>query len=88
VPVEKWASAAIGRYPSRIFAELRLLKAKSLLEEGKLKVQEVTQEVGYLSPDSFSNAIAERFGFRPNAFNKWQHCNQTNLLIATKPAQL
>jgi AraC-like DNA-binding protein len=60
-----------GDTPSRILTELRLSKAKSLLEEGELNVQQVAQEIGYLSLGSFSNAFAERYGFRPSAIKRW-----------------
>jgi AraC-like DNA-binding protein len=59
-----------GNTPVRLLTELRMLKAKELLEKGAHNVSEVAVEVGYASLGSFSNAFFERFGFRPSAYRK------------------
>lgn len=59
-----------GDTPFRLLTELRMLRAKELLEEGELNVSEVALEVGYTSLGTFSNTFCERFGLRPSAYKK------------------
>lgn len=54
-----------GDTPFKVLTELRMLKAKQLLEKGELNVSEVAIEVGYNSLGTFSNTFQERFGIRP-----------------------
>ena len=59
-----------GDTPFRLLTELRMLRAKELLEGGELNVSEVALEVGYTSLGTFSNTFYERFKRRPSAFKK------------------
>lgn len=59
-----------GETPFRLLTEMRMLKAKELLEIGKQNVSEVVFEVGYTSVGTFSNAFFDRFGLRPSAYKK------------------
>ena len=55
--------------PNQYIQELRLDKAKSILEEGSLKtVKEVSYSVGMNHPNYFSKLFKERFGISPSAY--------------------
>jgi transcriptional regulator GlxA family with amidase domain len=57
-----------GDSPFRLITELRMLRAKELLEQGELNVSEVAMEVGYTSLGTFSNTFHARFGLRPSSY--------------------
>jgi AraC-like DNA-binding protein len=59
-----------GDTPFRLLTEIRMIKAKELLEKGNQNVSEVAMEVGYSSLGTFSNAFFERFGLRPSSYKK------------------
>jgi AraC-like DNA-binding protein len=59
-----------GHSVSGLLTELRMLKARELLEKGKHNVSEVATEVGYSSLGTFSNAFSEKFGRRPSTYIK------------------
>lgn len=59
-----------GDTPYRLLTEMRMLRAKELLENQAFNVSEVAMEVGYTSLGSFSNAFFEKFGLRPSAYKK------------------
>lgn len=59
-----------GDTPFRLLTELRMLRAKEMLEAGVWNVSEVALEVGYISLGTFSNTFHERFGLRPSAIKK------------------
>jgi AraC-like DNA-binding protein len=50
--------------------QIRLEKAKQLLESGRLNVTLAAYEVGYNSIPSFSKAFSSHFGMNPAAFIK------------------
>lgn len=50
---------------SKYIEELRIEKAKSLIEEGKYKVAEIAEQVGYNSPQSFRRAYKRVCGCTP-----------------------
>jgi AraC-like DNA-binding protein len=50
--------------------EVRLNKARSLLESGRMNVTEAAFEVGYSSLSHFSKAFREHFGVSPCKFNR------------------
>ena len=55
--------------PNQYIQELRLEKAKSILEEGSVKtVKEVSYSVGMNHPNYFSKLFKERFGISPSAY--------------------
>jgi AraC family transcriptional regulator, transcriptional activator of the genes for pyochelin and ferripyochelin receptors len=47
--------------------ELRMERARHLLEAGEMNVGEVALEVGYTSPSRFAAAFKKRFGIRPSS---------------------
>ena len=55
--------------PNQYIQELRLVKAKTILEEGNVKtVKEVTYSVGMNHPNYFSKLFKERFGISPSTY--------------------
>ncbi len=56
-----------GDTPYKLLLEMRMQRARLLLERGELSVQQVAAEVGYMSLGSFSNSFTEHFGLRPSA---------------------
>ncbi len=48
----------------------RLNTAHELIRNGELSIQEAAWKVGYDSLSSFSNAFADKFGFRPSAIKQ------------------
>lgn len=50
--------------------EIRLQKAKELLQSGQLSIAEVAYEVGYASPEYFSTVFKNRHGITPSKFSK------------------
>ena len=61
--------AITGESPAVVIREERLLKAAQLFKRSRLSVQEVSNEVGYMSTPSFSRAFRRKFGVSPAAFN-------------------
>ena len=56
--------------PYSISVENRLNKAKELLEDSELNINEIALEVGYKYPQSFSNAFYKKFSIRPKELMK------------------
>ncbi|WP_244256133.1 AraC family transcriptional regulator [Rathayibacter sp. VKM Ac-2760] len=57
--------AAFGRSPAGFVAEVRMRRAKELLEAGR-SVSEVSRELGYSSDDGFSRAFRRQVGVVPS----------------------
>jgi len=60
-----------GRSPSELIREVRLLRARLLLEQGAGSVSEVGYAVGFKSVAHFSNSFQTRFGMRPSRIDTW-----------------
>lgn len=61
--VKQWT----GKSPNIYIREIRLKKAKLLLESGDAKkVKEVAYQVGFLKVEYFSKLYFERYGIRPS----------------------
>lgn len=54
-----------GTSPERFLAQVRLEKAKTLLENSFLSVKEVTTEVGMSDPGYFSRSFKAAYGMTP-----------------------
>ncbi len=55
--------------PNQYIQELRLVKAKDILDEGSVKtVKEVAQAIGMRRPAYFSKLFKDRFGILPSAY--------------------
>lgn len=64
---------------SEFIREIRLQKAKELLEQGSDNVSEVAYNVGFSSPSYFSKCFHDYFGFAPAEVKKNQNYgNETN----------
>jgi AraC-like DNA-binding protein len=57
-----------GTSPHAYLASLRAARARSLLAETDLSVNEISSRVGYASPSHFSKAFSQATGLTPRAF--------------------
>jgi DNA-binding response OmpR family regulator len=62
--------ALTGQTPSLFIRAIRLKKAKELLETTDMNVSEVAYQVGFSTPNYFSDAFAETYGIRPSQVGK------------------
>lgn len=62
--------ALIGQGPNEMILEMRLLRAKELLEKGAGNASEVAYMVGFSSLAYFSKRFSERFGVSPGVAKK------------------
>lgn len=58
--------ALSGKSPNQIIRDMRLQRAKELLEKGAGNASEVTYMVGFSSPAYFSKCFKDRFGISPS----------------------
>jgi AraC-like DNA-binding protein len=61
---------AFGKTPHQYRNELRLLRARRLLETSQRTVTEICGDVGFESPASFSSLFRRFFGFPPSALRR------------------
>ncbi len=62
--------AVSGHSASIYIRNYRLEKARSLLADQKMKVGEVSLQVGFSSPNYFSRKFSEKYGVAPSKFRK------------------
>ncbi|HYF51221.1 MAG TPA: AraC family transcriptional regulator [Planctomycetota bacterium] len=62
--------AASGVAPKAVLVSKRMLRAKDLIQKGKLNLSEVARATGYHSLQQFSAAFKRHFGRSPTAFSK------------------
>jgi transcriptional regulator GlxA family with amidase domain len=55
----------LGRSPVRYFRELRLDRARRLVEESNLPIREIMAAVGFNDPSHFARGFARRHGASP-----------------------
>jgi AraC-like DNA-binding protein len=67
----------VGKPPLHYLTEYRIRKACQLLRETRLGVKEISSQVGYDSPSSFSNAFKRCTGKAPAEFRKNGHTLQS-----------
>lgn len=60
--------ALLNTSPGNLITSLRLLKAKQLLQEGELNVNEVAYKVGFTDPKYFSKCFKKYFGQIPSKY--------------------
>jgi len=80
---------------SQFIREVRLKKAKDLLEQEKLTVSEIAYEVGFGSPSYFTKCFHDYFGFAPGEYVKYapvtpesKSIDKTRNLFFRKPLSL
>ncbi len=66
--LERKFRALLNRSPYEEIQLIRLRKAKELLLDSKLSVAEVSERVGYSSPEYLSAIFKKKFGLSPRAF--------------------
>lgn len=55
---------------SAYLTQIRISKAKDLLEKGDLTISEIAYEVGYSEPKYFSNVFRKSEGMSPSEYRK------------------
>jgi len=60
----------VGCGPLSYLAEWRLQRAKALLGDPRVSIQEVAGRIGYQSPAAFTRAFANMFGQSPSEFRR------------------
>lgn len=63
-------SAIFGKTPHQHITELRLSKAKQLLKTPDFSITDITFEIGYQNPVSFSKIFKQRVGISPLQYRK------------------
>lgn len=56
--------------PARLFVELRLEQARTLLNDGDLSIKAIALSCGYASSAAFSKAFRQRYGIAPADYRK------------------
>ena len=62
----------VGCGPLTYLAEWRLQKARELLQDRRISIQQVAGRIGYQSPAAFTRAFANMFGESPSSFRMRQ----------------
>lgn len=60
----------MGRTPAQVYHDLRLARARQLLQGGALAVTDVAQAVGFASHSAFSRSYRQHFGCQPRQFRR------------------
>ena len=68
--VYKKVKALTGKSPSQYIRSIRLAHAQKMLQESDLNISEIGYEVGFSSPNYFSQVFFDEFGCRPNEIRK------------------
>jgi len=61
-----------GKTFGEVLRNKRLIKAKSLLEEGEMSIKEISTQTGYNSASMFTKRFKEKFGILPGSYIKKQ----------------
>ncbi|MEI6949870.1 helix-turn-helix transcriptional regulator [Paraflavisolibacter sp. H34] len=64
--------AACRATPKKLINDLRLRQAAGLLQEGRYKIYEVADRVGYRSQTVFGRNFAKQFGMNPSVYQGLQ----------------
>ncbi len=64
---------ALGMTPAQLLSELRLERARSLLQQLDTGVKTIALECGFTSPAAFSKAFSSRFGVAPGRYRQRFH---------------
>lgn len=83
-------SAQVGRTPMEIITEARMKCAAELLQQGDLKIVEISERVGYRSEAAFSRRFTRHFGVSPGSMRRHpptptQDETQPNVALAPAP---
>lgn len=68
--LERLFSKYLNSQPSRYYMELRLKRAREMLQQTNKSILEISIACGFSSPSHFSRSIKERFGCPPKALCK------------------
>ncbi len=60
----------VNQSPAHYIRDVRLIKAKEMIENEDLSIGEICFQVGFLSQSHFTRAFIEKYGVRPTAYRK------------------
>lgn len=70
VYISKIFKELMGDSPINYLIQIRLIKAKNLLEDSKLSIKTIAKMVGYNDPYYFSKLYKKYYGISPNKARK------------------
>ncbi len=70
--VTKIFKEIINDTPINYLIQIRLEKAKELLREGKISIQDISKQIGYDDPYYFSKLFKKKYGMAPSEYRKQQ----------------
>ncbi len=56
--------------PRKYIFQVKMKKAKTLLQAGKLSISEISYALGYLNSSKFSSAFKRKYGITPSEYRK------------------
>ncbi len=68
--MERLFRSYLGKPPQKVYREIRLQTAYSLLMSGNMSVTEVAYAAGFVSPSHFGHSFVNEFGFSPNSIRR------------------
>ena len=68
--VTKIFKEIINDTPINYLIQIRLEKAKELLREGKISIQDISKQIGYDDPYYFSKLFKKKYGLAPSEYRK------------------
>ena len=60
----------VNQSPAHYIRDVRLTRAKTMIEKEDLSIGEICFQVGFQSQSHFTRAFVEKFGVRPTAYRK------------------
>ena len=72
-------AAELGSTPKSYIREVRLARARMLLEHSVLSVKEVMAAVGFNDPSHFSKDYKRRFGLMPRKYRETFYAGENNI---------
>ena len=60
----------VSQSPAHYIRDLRLMRAKEMIEKQDLSIGEICFQVGFLSQSHFTRAFIEKYGVRPTAYRR------------------
>ena len=60
----------VNQSPAHYIRDLRLIRAKEMIEKEDLSIGEICFQVGFLSQSHFTRAFIEKYGVRPTAYRR------------------
>lgn len=83
--LERLFQRYVGCSPLKYYLELRLARARLLLQQTHMPITEVALACGFVSPPHFTKCYHDHFGHSPSGERKRRHDRQADLLSPATP---